>query len=209
MSYNDIEFTFDFSPILKTREQIKATVQFVVSGGSDFRLALLIPFVSTEPEKQVIRQILFAEGDAIAHRWALQFASAEAALDLAAYASLSQQLSTIDSPRFIIRRALVRQIIPLSPPKPKISVAPKAPTPPTLSEQTIRPILNAIEAFDAIKSQEAVLQREKPELWNDPHLGGITTAGTSFNGFPEPRPGKLRIMLDGIVNDVLTYRRSK
>ena len=52
MSYNDIEFTFDFSPTLKTREQIKATVQFVVGGGSDFQFALFVPFVSTEPENK-------------------------------------------------------------------------------------------------------------------------------------------------------------
>ncbi len=105
MSYNDIEFTFDFSPILKTREQIKATVQFVVGGGSDFRFALLIPFVSTEPEKQVIRQILFAEGDAIAHRWALQFASAEAALDLSAYASLCRAVRIAQAGRVLCENA--------------------------------------------------------------------------------------------------------
>jgi hypothetical protein len=165
MSYNDIEFTFDFTPLLKTREQIKATVHFVVGGGSDFQFALFIPFVSTEPEKQVIRQILFAEGDAIAYRWALQFASAEAALDLSAYASLSQQLSTIDSPRFTIRRALVRQISPLSVRLPE-KEAPKPPKQ-TRCEAEIADLNEAVSTLDELSKWEARSRKQHPELWGD------------------------------------------
>lgn len=170
MSYNDIEFTFDFTPLLKTREQIKATVHFVVGGGSDFQFALFIPFVSTEREKQVIRQILFAEGDAIAHRWALQFASAEAALDLAAYASLSQQLSTIDSPQFIIRRALVRQIIPLSAPLPIREVPAPKPPKQTRCEAEIADLDETVSTLDELSKWEARSRKKHPELWGDDFL---------------------------------------
>jgi hypothetical protein len=171
MSYNDIEFTFDFAPILKSLEKIQATVQFVVGGGSDFRFALLIPFVSIEPEKQVIRQILFAEGDAIAHRWALQFASAEEMLDRSAYQSLTDQLSAIESSQFNIRRALVRQIIPLSAP-PKEVPAPKAPKQ-TRCEAEIADLNETVSTLDELSKWEARSRKKYQELWGDDFLGDL------------------------------------
>lgn len=197
---NDIEFTFDFKPTLKTREKLQTTVYFVVSGGSDFLLALYTPFVKIEPAKDAIRQKLFAEADATVNRWALHFSSADVALALSAYQSLTVQLRSIVSSEFAIRQVIVRQIIPLTE---KITVVPQEPSKPSFADKVLEPLHNAMPAFDAAMKLMEHIKVTNPELYNDPYLGGITTIGVNRQNVVGPQDGKLKLMFATIIGRIM------
>lgn len=210
MSYNDLEFDLDLSPILATREAVQATVHFVVGGGTHFSIALLIPFVNMHDAEQEIRQALFVESDAIANRWGLQFASADAALNPSAYESLTVRLSAIASPDFTVRKVLVRRIIPLSarvaPPPP---LPPPPPAKPTFTDKVLQPVVEAIPAFKAMKQLEQTIKESESELYNDPHLGGVSTARLSASGVPITQDGRLRRMFDVVYSRILEHGSSR
>lgn len=165
-----MEFTFDFTPMLRTREKIQATVNFLTDGrGFDFHFALFTPRVSVEPAKAEIRQRLFAEADAIVNRWGLQFPSADAALDLSAYQSLTAILSAIASPEFIVRRVVVRQIVPLT--ERVASVQAPASTKPSREEQMVGELREDVAVINALLKFKTEDRKEHPELWEDELYG--------------------------------------
>ena len=206
MSYNDLPaFDLKFAPILKSREKVQAIVRFNVTGVGDRMIFAVMPFTNTKQTNEGVRQEVFAEAQAVANRWVLQFASAEAARELTAYDSLAASLMAIASTDFVIRKVIVREIIPLTPP-----IVPPKPEPPkpTFAERVTAPIAEAIPAFKAIKEMEKKVQQEEPDLWNDPDLGGLrtTTGMNSTSGQPTKRHGMLRSMFDDLAASVLTKR---
>jgi hypothetical protein len=212
MSLTDLgPLTLIFSPILKTREQIQATLVFELEVSRRDGIIQTLPFTSTDGFTSKIGATLAAEAEAITNRWALQFSSAEAALDAAAYGSLEAQLSAIASPSFLVRRLVVKQIIPLSPRIEKL-VPPEKPAEkpaPTLAEEIVRPIIEALPALEALKAIDAEIREQHPDLYNDPYLGGLTTTVKDRAGNFGPQDGMLKRMLDDLKAEVLDYRARK
>jgi hypothetical protein len=194
VSLNDLPpFTFAFTPTLKNGENIQAIVCFFVGGRTlGHLLAMCMTSRDLEPAREEIRQSVFAESCGIVSRWALRFRSADDAVDLSSYSSLTHELSAIASRDFIIRKLIVREIISLSPP-----LVPKVEEPPVTE-----PITKAITSFKLIKHLRDDLPQSEPELWNDPFLGGITTPALS-HGFSAPQEGKLKKLIDKTANGVM------
>jgi hypothetical protein len=96
-----------FTAHLKSREEVSATVFFRLQTRTFFR-----------PEGAV-KMELSSLADATVSRWALQFASADDAVDDSAFDSLASALRGMTGETFNISRAVVSEIIPLSPPLPR------------------------------------------------------------------------------------------
>lgn len=175
MSYKDLApFIFTFDALLKTREQIKAIVQIVVGGTGDFALQLFIPFLSMASATQEIRQALEAEAASVVNRWALQFSSAEDALDPDAYESLASQLRAIASPAFVMRRVIVQQIIPLSDRIPEPTPPPPPqPTKQSRAEKIILEMREMISTLDDLRKYQIQSEAKNKDLWDDPWIGDL------------------------------------
>lgn len=206
MNYNDLPpFTLTFAPTLKSREKVQAIVQFTVTGLGGRMIFALLPWGSLDHANAQVTQEVFAEAQGVASRWVLQFASAEAARELTAYASLARDLMAIASTDFVIRKVVVREIIPLTPPVIPPKPEPTPPPKPTLADKVTAPIAEAIPAFKAIKEMEKQVQQTEPELWNDPYLGGLKTTGmNNYTGHTTTQHGMLRNMFDDLAARVLT-----
>jgi hypothetical protein len=210
MTFNDIDpFTFDFTPVLKTREKIQATVCFSVGGcGLGFYLNY-IPFTAFGDPEESIRQAVFAEASAVANRWALQFSSADAAVDVSAYNSLAHALVAIASSQFVIRKVIVREITVLSPPAPPPQ--PVKPPTPSLTDRILEPLRERVEAMDALVKELERLQQTHPDLCNDPEFGALSTTISSTNSYfsQHRKGGMLNEILFQLKAEILTYRGRK
>ena len=161
-------FTFDFTPTLKTREMIKATVYFVVDGHTlNLTLAIVNPWASPEPAEEDIRQKVFADADSVANRWGLQFPSADAALDLSSYVSLTRELSAIASPDFTIKKLVVRNIIALSERVPKSQEVPIADKR-TRGEKFTDDLDDDEMTLDQLDDWVVRSHARNPGMWSDP-----------------------------------------
>jgi len=200
-------FTRDFTPTLKTREMIKATVCFFVEGRTwSYALAIWLNG-NIDSAEEDIRQRIFADADSVTNRWGLQFPSADAAVDLSSYASLAHDLMAIASSDFTIKKVVVRDIIPLSE---RVKIESPKPIRPSFTEQVLSYIDEVVPALEAVEQKEETLKRTKPDLWNHPILGGITTSSpNSTTRMPEQKKGNLGRMLDDMKNDIMQYRRPR
>jgi len=127
MSFLGVEFqtTLVFTPLLRTREQVQITAYFVGVGTAG--LGFYLPFASGAPHKEKAVHDLAQVARASAHRWALQFPSAEDCLTTNCYISLEAEFRRLESPEFRVERVNVLDIIPITPrienPAPKKSRA--------------------------------------------------------------------------------------
>jgi hypothetical protein len=153
---NELTPLFTFQPILRTREQIEVSVYFVVymTAKSHF----FIPFVDDGPYQNSVLGELDRLGRAAAHRWALQYPSAEDCLTAECYASLEQELRGLTSPEFHIERVTVVSIIPLTARIEK--PAPKEP----LAKRVITELTEDAEVAQEIHNFKASWTREHVEF---------------------------------------------
>jgi hypothetical protein len=110
---NEAKTTLTFSPLLRTREQIQITAYFVILGSP--KLTYYLPFVPEAPYLARLTAELTQVAAATAHTWALGFPSAEDCLTKEAYVSLEAEFRRLDSPEFRVDRAIVTNIVPLTP----------------------------------------------------------------------------------------------
>ena len=112
MSWDTTTLTAVFKPLLKTREQIQVSVDFVLRcrGISEF----LRFMIDTDGTAKEVEQQVHADAESIVNQWALQFPSAEEALDRSAYESIVKELGHIRPSTCMLVAVIARSIVPLS-----------------------------------------------------------------------------------------------
>jgi hypothetical protein len=192
MSYTDIPLSVTISPLLKSREQIRAEVDLLVRGIGFFHFLVFLPFLRIKDETQNIAAQLQGDAESTANQWGLQFKTAEDALDRSAYRSLADELMTITSPEFVMKKVVVRQIVPITERIPV--VPPPRPEPRKLSraERSIASLDESVEAFDAVERFREEKQTTHPHLFK-PVVG--------FNGMPTRSP--LDQKIESVIGQIL------
>jgi hypothetical protein len=175
MRHDELDFSFTFIPQLKSREEISVTLDFILACT---KISTFCQFVlDTDGSTEEIRRQLSHEAEAITNRWVLQFPSADAAIDPSAYHSLAIGLRIISPPGFEIRRAVVRQIKPLSPrpdpPKPLCLPSPSRPPrhQPSRSERETLEFLERLHAAAKVERGRSFIRQEFKDIWNVSDFG--------------------------------------
>ena len=199
------QFDFAFYGTIKTREQVQAFLHFRIKPNLSDSLGYLLGFKSTERLYNELGPELHAKAQAATCRWALQFSSADAALDPAAYTSLQTSLRAIASTLFTIVSISVSNIVPVTPkidpPKPKIEPLP----PPSIEDQMRAEIMPIIGKVKAIHTIESEIKATKPELADSPRYGfasGTIPNPTNTNQLI-PVQGLLKRKFDHMKGEIL------
>jgi hypothetical protein len=172
---NDFPLAIAFTPILKTREKIQVIVDFVLRCDGAFSLLQFV--LDTDGATKKVQQQIQAAGESKINQWALQFSSAEAALEPSAYGSVAGELSRIRSSTCAVVSVSARSIIPLTeriPPPPPVPVLPPPPPPPkprpTMAERLIDQLLESVKTVSEFNRIKEKTKKDYPDLWANPEL---------------------------------------
>jgi hypothetical protein len=195
-----IHFDFSYYSTLKTREQIEVMAFFTLDPGPAYYRKRWFSFEPMIEVEDRIQQELHAKAQSTTNRWALQFGSADAALDPDSYVSLEAALLAIASPEFSVYEVSVRNIVPATP---KVKTVPE-PLPPKSKADKIREeVTEHVDTLRAIKTIEADIRVNDPDVANDPYLGLNSQQVLHPSGQMRLQDGLLKRKFDHIKGEIL------